>query len=218
MLFWCCCCIFVRGEKDKEMWCRYGTILRGGDECLCTREGEDSCVGSGCGSGYGTSFYPKSCTSCKCLDPRGSGDIYTEKDKKPRGRSDASSAANADSSGRPSPSSGKNYQPRKPPSNRRASSVDSENADTREDLENYFAWRDHMKETPSMTDEDFNKIIVFAASIVVASILSIGVCCMGKGTYECVCMYKEYIYLCVCMCAFPVYVCACVCTCVCANI
>ena len=50
----------------SSSWCDHGTIIESNNECLCNLEGENSCVGSGCISGYGSSFYPKSCTSCRC--------------------------------------------------------------------------------------------------------------------------------------------------------
>ena len=59
-------CIYCKERK----WCEYGTVLRGGDECLCLRDGEDSCIGSDCGAGYGTSFYPKSCKDCRCIEEK----------------------------------------------------------------------------------------------------------------------------------------------------
>ena len=51
---------------STSSWCNHGTIIESNNECLCNLEGEDSCVGSGCISGYGSSFYPKSCASCRC--------------------------------------------------------------------------------------------------------------------------------------------------------
>lgn len=58
-------------RSSSSTWCMHGTILRGEKECLCTREGEDSCVGAGCGAGHGVSFYPRTCRDCACVDPRG---------------------------------------------------------------------------------------------------------------------------------------------------
>ena len=62
---------FLLAVSTASSWCEHGTIIRDGLECLCTLEGENSCTGGpGCISGYGSSFYPRTCASCKCKDPR----------------------------------------------------------------------------------------------------------------------------------------------------
>ena len=58
--------ILLTSLLTVSSWCDHGTIIESNNECLCNLEGENSCVGSGCISGYGSSFYPKSCKSCRC--------------------------------------------------------------------------------------------------------------------------------------------------------
>ena len=58
--------ILLTSLSTVSSWCDHGTIIESNNECLCNLEGENSCVGSGCISGYGSSFYPKSCKSCRC--------------------------------------------------------------------------------------------------------------------------------------------------------
>mmetsp|Transcript_23105 Transcript_23105/g.33849 ORF Transcript_23105/g.33849 Transcript_23105/m.33849 type:complete len:110 (-) Transcript_23105:106-435(-) len=47
-------------------WCQNGAVTKTTNECICSTHTGHFCQGSSCESGFGMSFYPKSCSNCKC--------------------------------------------------------------------------------------------------------------------------------------------------------
>lgn len=49
-----------------EDWCRNGFPTKTTNECICATHQGFFCEGDGCESGYGMSFFPKTCNKCAC--------------------------------------------------------------------------------------------------------------------------------------------------------
>jgi len=168
----------------SDEWCKFGTVLRGEVECLCNKEGENSCVGPKCGSGYGTSFFPKSCTTCKCLDPKGAG-IYA-KPASPASIHEPSGDCGSTSPGmcsqepaqpEPRPADGRGYgeKRRAPPADSSASTA-SESRDETDpkvmaEFEEYMAWKDSLAQRKRGGD---NKTLIVGATSAFLAVLMMG--------------------------------------------